>query len=107
MRRARLIRDMIGASVITATLVFAYTVPAEAQRVLCTDRAEIIDTLGELFDETQRAFGLRSDGRVLELYASPDGSWTALVTMPSGKSCVIAAGEGFVIVPPTPVGDPA
>jgi hypothetical protein len=85
----------------------AQTGPAEAQRVLCKDRSEIVKILSRRFNETQRSFGLQNDRRVLELYASPDGSWTALLTMPSGKSCVIAAGKAWTNVPPEPAGEPA
>ncbi|MEM8853246.1 MAG: hypothetical protein AAGD34_06045 [Pseudomonadota bacterium] len=82
--------------------------PADAARpALCKDRSEIISVLSKRFNETQRSYGLQSDQRVLELYASPDGSWTALLTLPSGRSCVVAAGEAWTIVPPAPVGEPA
>jgi len=88
-------------------LVTAHAGPAEAQRVLCKDRSEIVKILNMRFNETQRSFGLQNDSRVLELYASPDGSWTALLTMPNGKSCVIGAGEAWTILPPAPEGEPA
>lgn len=85
-------------------------VSAEAQQqrnAVCKDRGELIRVLAKKFNETQRSFGLQNDRRVLELYASPDGSWTALLTLPSGRSCVVAAGEAWTIVPPAPVGEPA
>jgi hypothetical protein len=92
---------------VAALTLSAGTKPAEAQRVLCKDRGEIVKILSNRFNETQRSFGLQNDSRVLELYASPDGSWTALLTMPSGKSCVIAAGEAWTTLPPAPPGEPA
>lgn len=107
MKRARLIRDVFGASVITAGIALAYHTSADAQRMICEDRDRLIDILGERFEETQRAFGLQNDGRVFELYASPDGSWSALITMPDGRSCLIAAGEAWTTVAPAPEGDPA
>lgn len=82
------------------------TVRRSVGRVLCRERSEIVGILNRRFNETQRSFGLQNDRRVLELYASPSGSWTALVTMPNGTSCVIAAGEAWTILPPAPVGDP-
>lgn len=81
-------------------------VPADA-RAVCKDRSELIKVLAKKFGETQRSYGLQNDRRVLELYASPDGSWTALLTLPSGQSCVVAAGEAWTILPPVPVGEPA
>lgn len=81
--------------------------PAEAGRAVCKQRSEIIKILGRKFGETQRSFGLQNDSRVLELYASPTGSWTAILTLPSGQSCVVASGEAWTIVPPMPAGEPA
>lgn len=82
--------------------------PTDAEaRTLCKPRAEIIKILGRKFGEVQRSFGLQSDKRVLELYASPTGSWTALLTMPSGRSCVVASGEAWTDLPAPPVGEPA
>lgn len=104
--RVRLIRDVFGASVLTIAVSAAYHAPANAQRMICEDRDRLIDILGERFDETQRGFGLQNDGRVFELYASPDGSWTAVITMPDGTSCLIAAGEAWTTVAPEPAGDP-
>lgn len=82
--------------------------PAEAGRAICKERAEIIKILGNKFGETQQSFGLQNDSRVLELYASPaTGTWTAILTLPSGKACVVASGQAWTVLPPTPVGEPA
>ncbi|MEM8662977.1 MAG: hypothetical protein AAGF49_02495 [Pseudomonadota bacterium] len=79
---------------------------AEA-RTVCKQRSEIIKILSNKFKETQRSYGLQNDRRVLELYASPNGSWTAILTMPSGQSCVVASGEAWTTLPALPVGEPA
>lgn len=81
--------------------------PAEAGRAICKERAEIIKILGKKFGETRRSFGLQNDRRVLELYASDNGSWTAILSLPSGKACVVASGEAWTVLPPMPVGEPA
>ena len=39
--------------------------------------------------------GLTDKGAVLEEYASKTGSWTFLVTMPSGLTCVVASGQSW------------
>jgi len=81
--------------------------PAAAGSAICKERGEIIKILGRKFGETQQSYGLQSDRRVLELYASPSGSWTAILTLPSGKSCVVASGEAWTVLPPEPAGEPA
>ena len=94
------------ASLALGSLVMT-TRSADAGPAICKQRSEIIQILGRKFGETQQSFGLQSDRRVLELYASPNGSWTAILTLPSGKACVVASGEAWTIVPPTPAGEPA
>jgi hypothetical protein len=37
---------------------------------------------------------------VMEIYTSPEGTWTVLVTDTSGKSCITAAGENWQEVTP-------
>jgi hypothetical protein len=95
------------ALILAGVVALPFTVPADARQVTCADRAELIDWLGETFDETQRAFGLSQSGGVLELYAAENGTWTVILSMPSGKSCIITAGEAWTQLRPGPAGDPA
>ena len=44
--------------------------------------------------------GLAADGSVVEVLAATSGSWTILVTKPTGVSCVVASGEAWDHVPP-------
>ena len=45
------------------------------------------------------AVGLATNGGVIEVLASPDGkTWTAIIAMPDGTSCLIAAGQGWETV---------
>jgi len=81
--------------------------PVQGRRAVCKDRTEIIKILKNKFSETQRSFGLQGDRQVLELYASPNGSWTAILTMPGGKSCVVASGTDWTQLPRGQVGEPA
>ncbi len=90
-----------------AALALLTPVETVDAKTVCKERAEMINILSRKFNEHQRSFGLQNDKRVLELYASADGSWTAILSMPNGKSCVVAAGEAWTTLPPTPVGEPA
>jgi hypothetical protein len=42
--------------------------------------------------------GLAQPGQVLEVFASSNGSWTMVMTMPDGKACLIAAGDNCEMV---------
>lgn len=89
-------RYALAGAVLAVGIFAGYS--ADAQPV-CVERNELIDILGERFNETLRSFGLQADGLVLELYASPEGSWTALLTRPDGVSCVVASGEAWSTMP--------
>ena len=74
------------------------TAPASAQSV-CGDRSEIVTRLETGYEEKAAAIGLSGNGGVVELYKSEKGSWTLLITRPSGMSCLIAAGESWEDTP--------
>ena len=71
------------------------------------DRTEVVKLLGETHGETTVAMGLASNGGVLELLTSADGStWTIIVTMPDGKSRIVGEGETWMDAPRKPKGLP-
>ena len=59
----------------------------------CGPRAGIVEQLSARHSENQVALGLADTGQVMELWMGPGGSWTLLASLPSGTSCVVAAGE--------------
>ena len=77
--------------------------PAAAQDRNCAARDTVVARLGAIYGETRRGLGLVSQGQVMELFASAEtGSWTIAVTLPSGITCLIAAGEAFESVAEAP-----
>ena len=61
-----------------AALAFFAPVDTADAKTVCKERGEMIKILSRKFNEHQRSFGLQNDRRVLELYASADGTWTAV-----------------------------
>lgn len=60
----------------------------------CTDRSQALNHLAIKYAESPVAMGLASNGSVLEVLSSRAGeSWSILITMPDGKTCLIASGE--------------
>ena len=68
--------------------------PANAQ-AMCGQRAEITGALDQKYAEKVVGMGLAGNGNVLEIFASTNGSWTILMTKPSGVTCVMSAGEAW------------
>ncbi len=95
--------------VLAAAAVILTTPPAPAQMMACGARDAIVERLDGTYAESRRGHGLQPGRGVLEIFASEGGSWTLLLTLPNGASCILAAGEAWSPDAPleTPVGDPA
>jgi hypothetical protein len=92
---------------LTATaVVTALSLPATAQTV-CGERTKFLKHLSSGYSEAPVAMGLVSNGSILEVLASKDGSWTIIVTQPDGTSCVVAAGEAWEDMPQLAMGPAA
>jgi len=83
---------VIGA--IVASSAFAAAASA-AEVPPCGQRAQLIQAMKQMFDERPKATGLISTNELFELFVSPTGTWTVLVTNPHGISCIAAAGENW------------
>ncbi|MSU89581.1 hypothetical protein GE300_08120 [Rhodobacteraceae bacterium 2CG4] len=93
-------------------LLCAATAPAAAQTAApqaCGERAAVIERLRSGYGEERTGAGLSSSRGIVEVYASQrTGSWTILLTLPDGRSCLVAAGESWQSGPPpgTVAGEP-
>lgn len=64
--------------------------------VPCHDYREIRRQLAERYGEAPVSFGVRSNGELLQVFASPKGgTWTVVSTSPRGLACILAAGKGW------------
>jgi hypothetical protein len=73
---------------------------AAAQQPACTARSDVVSQLSSRYSERPVAMGLANNGGVIEIFSSQAGqSWTIVLTMPSGLSCLIAAGENWESLP--------
>lgn len=62
----------------------------------CAKRAEMVTKLNERFGESRQSVGLTPGGQALELFAHPEtGTWTILLTLPNGTSCMMASGYAY------------
>ena len=87
---------IVFSSVIAVLLTGMFVAPAPAQAQLaCETRDKIAKTLKQDYAETPVSAGLDNDGRMIEVFASHEGSWTILLTMPTGVSCLLATGKNW------------
>ena len=114
--QARIVREqrrmagrLFGALAVAATVAVGATAAPSANaqtRVPCAAHSDLVKQLDGRFDEKPVARGLANNGTVMEVFSTRDGgSWTMVVTMPNGTSCVVAAGEGWTEVLPQVAGE--
>lgn len=62
----------------------------------CGQRTTVLDYLSAKYSEKPIAMGIAANGGLIEVLTSKEGStFTIIVTMPEGETCMVAAGEGW------------
>jgi len=86
-----------------ATLLFygasSLALPNSSEATVCTTHEFMTDRLKKRYSEEPVSMGLSSNGGVMEVYASEEGTWTLIITRPDGTSCLIDAGEYWEDLP--------
>lgn len=91
--------------IMAAALAVAAAAQPRAQGPMaCGQRANVIETLQKKFGEARRAIGFDGRGGVTEIWVSDGtGTFTVLLTSPSGVTCLMSSGTRFeTIAPETP-----
>jgi hypothetical protein len=65
----------------------------------CGNHDKIVEVLGDKFKETRRVMGVVNSTAVMEIFMSPQGTWTMVITDTRGISCITASGEEWQDVP--------
>lgn len=92
-----MIRNLLAPLAILGALAALGTSAASAQSS-CGPREQLVKLLADQYKEDPVGIGLAQPGQVLEVFASSNGSWTMVMTMPDGKTCLIAAGDNREMV---------
>ena len=77
--------------------------PAAAEPT-CGERQHVLEQLALRHAEGPVSMGLMADGSVLEILRSEDGSWSILVTNPTGETCITAMGQNWELAAPVKSG---
>ncbi len=67
-----------------------------AAQSACSPRTDVLGHLAKKYGEAPVAIGVTNKGDLIEVLTTGDGNtWTIIVSMPNGQSCMVAAGEGW------------
>ena len=64
--------------------------------------AEISQLLFRQHQEQRTALGITNGSAVMQLFTSSKGTWTLVLTLPGGPSCIAGAGENWQRIKPKP-----
>ena len=107
------IQTFIGCAVLAFVALFSGAALAQqatwadgdtAVQVMWLDHSTVVQSLASEYAETPTALGT-AFGNVIELFEAKNGkTWTIVLTMPSGMTRIIVAGENWTARGP-PTGD--
>ena len=106
-RRQGIAFATLSAPALAVAMVITFAFPAAAQGPQCAAREAVIDRLATKYDEHPVSLGVTATGSLLEVLASPAGSWTIIVTIPGGPTCLVSTGDGWHDAPVQIAEDPA
>lgn len=67
-----------------------------AAQTACSPRDNMVGHLAKKYGEVPVAIGVTNKGGLVEVLTTGDGNtWTIIVSMPNGTSCMVAVGEGW------------
>lgn len=61
----------------------------------CRDRDSIVEELESVHNEVQVGYGVDYTNQLVELFASPQGTWTLIVNVSPYRACLIGSGTGW------------
>ena len=98
---SRIVRIGPLAALLAAVLMFGAPA-AKGQTIPCGERGAVLKQLTQQYNEKRTAFGLTEDGRLIEVMAAPQGSWTILISRPGGPTCLVSSGKDWrqIVEPP-------
>lgn len=84
---------ILGGLIAAASPAFADEARPRVGHVIeCAARAQLVQMLESRYGEVFSGESYEAEQGVVELFVAQSGSWTLLLTFPSGQSCPVAIG---------------
>jgi hypothetical protein len=90
----------LALAALLAIIPCASATQALAVQIQCAKHNQMVGFLAKKYQENPVAMGTVNDDRFMQLFVSPKGSWTILVTKTDGQACIVAAGQNWEKLPP-------
>ncbi len=86
-------------AITTAFVVLSAISTGSHAQTVCGERSEFVNKLDNGYSEKPVSLGLASNGAMIEVFASDNGTFSIVVTQPNGTSCLVAAGDNWASAP--------
>lgn len=86
---------MLKVRLAVAVLFASIACAAGAQTMPCAPRERVLGFVIDERGEARLAVAQAARGATIELYAGDSGTWTILLHLPDGRTCLMANGQGF------------
>lgn len=95
--RIKWIATFLGLALASASTLGSLEAAAQGSSpAACSPRTDVLGHLAKKYGEAPVAIGITNKGGLVEVLTTGDGNtWTIIVSMPNGTSCMVAAGEGW------------
>jgi hypothetical protein len=90
---------LAGLPALVAAAALALLADGALAREHCGLRVGIVAALNGKYQERLHSFGMLQHNAKVELFVSATGTWTVLVSTPSGRSCIVAVGSAWEVLP--------
>ena len=85
-------------SIIAVAAALTLALPAHATTA-CSERDKVVALLANKHSEAPVSRALAANGSVVEVFTTENGdSWTLTMTLPNGKTCLMATGQAWIPV---------
>jgi hypothetical protein len=78
----------------------SFSSPALAQ-MACGKRGDFLALLAKQYGETPTVIGITDRGALLDVVVSSAGTWTMMITVAGGPTCIVATGRHWEMLPAT------
>ena len=88
-------RPMFAITAATFALGMTGAPESALSQPICGAHDDVASGLEKKYSEAPVARGLATVGLMIEVFVSPEGTFTIVATRPDGTSCLLAAGEAW------------
>ena len=101
----RVILPPLVVGLLALLITFQLLMPANSQ-TRCMPREMLVKNLTEKYNESVTVTGTVNDRYIMEMYVAESGTWTMVITLPDGRSCIHASGDDWDMFEAKPAGLP-